>query len=327
MKNSPQVKSRMNEKDKYKVLKALTLAVLILVSIEGALWILEDNDYFGEPYLWGSRNIVAYHINECKDLFSQPEHKGKLKVVSIGDSFCVTGFNPFRFDKYFNESTISYNFGIMGSAIRSQAFYIEKVIIPKITPDAIIWVVNSPMDFTSLNKTLKEDMFNFNSPMARYYDNDISNMTLEEYYDMLLLKFSRLYKYRSTIIPEWLNPELKAEIEKYERTRPRGFKYTYGIYEDNPPDFRIFISKVPYDTFAENRFKEVINLFEEKELTYLIVSNPHYYKYVGYNYTNQLFKQLPEKHFLNFNNLNTTFCNNIYYFDILHLNLLEYWKP
>ncbi len=321
MKSIPQVKSRKDVKDKYKALKALALAVLILVSIEGFLWILEENEYFGEPYLWGCQQIVAYKINHCKELFSQPEHIGKLKIVSMGDSFCVTGFNPFRFDKYFNESTITYNFGIVGSAIRSQSFYIEKVIIPQIAPDAIIWVLNTPSDFSSHENTLTQELLILNSSMVRYYSGDINNMNLEEIFNMLFLKFSRLYKYRITFIPEWLNPELKAEIESYDKMYSRGFRYTYKIYEEDPPDFRILISKIEYDTFAGNKFMEIINLCEEKEIKYLVVNNPHYYKYIGYNYTNQLFKQLPKENYVNFNNLNSTFCNNKFYNDVLHLNL------
>ena len=72
MKDISKDRTRENKRDKYKVVKALSLAFLILVTIEGYLWFLDENEYFGEPYLWRSRNIVAYHINECKELFSQP---------------------------------------------------------------------------------------------------------------------------------------------------------------------------------------------------------------------------------------------------------------
>jgi len=82
------------------------------------------------------------------------------------------------FDAYFNQSTITYNFGIEGTAIRSQSFLLEKVIIPPIDPDAIIWMLNEPYDFEYSEENLLDERITLDSPMARYYSGDISSTDL-----------------------------------------------------------------------------------------------------------------------------------------------------
>jgi hypothetical protein len=321
MESSLHNKSRKIRKDKYKTLKALILAVVILIPIEGTFWILEENELLDEPYLWGSRNIIPYKINDCIDLFSQSEHKDKLKVITIGDSFCVTGLNPYLFDDYFNQSTITYNFGIMGTATRAQSFLIDKVLIPRFAPDAIIWMVNSPFDFVYNEESIAEDNSILDTPMGRYYNGDLNDMSLEELSETLFLKFSRFYKYRKMFIPEEFSPELKAEIEEFEKVYFRGYRFSYGV-NNNSPTFRALIWEKEFDSLAGNKFINTINLMEDKKITYLVVSIPQYFAYIYYFYTDQLFQQLPQKSFINFNNFNMTFCNNLFYFDNLHLNVL-----
>ena len=321
MESSLYNKSRKIRKEKYKTLKALVLAVIILIPIEGVFRILEENELLDEPYLWGSRNIIPYKINDCIDLFSQPEHSDKLKVIAIGDSFCVTGFNPYFFDDYFNQSTITYNFGIMGTAARAQSFLIEKVLIPRFAPDAVIWMVNSPFDFVHNEETIADDNSILDTPMGRYYNGDLNDMSLEELSETLFLKFSRLYKYRKMFIPKQFSPELKAEIKEFEKMYSRGFRYSFGFINNTAPPFRMLIWEKEFDSLAGNQFENTINICEDKQIIHLVVSIPQYFACIYYYYTDQFFQQLPQKNFFNLNNLNSTFCNNLLYFDNLHLNV------
>ncbi|KKL71386.1 hypothetical protein LCGC14_2095460, partial [marine sediment metagenome] len=68
-------------------------------------------------------------------------------------------------------------------------------------------------------------------------------------------------------------------------------------------------------------FLQGINFCETNKIKCLVISQPNYYSYIYFNYTNELFQQLPEKNFLNLNNLHSTFHLQELYYDKWHLNI------
>jgi hypothetical protein len=182
-------------------------------------------------------------------------------------------------------------------------------------------MINSPLDFIYNERTISEDNSILDTPMGRYYRGDLNDMSLEEVSETLFLKFSRLYKYRRMFFPERLSPELKAEIEEFENIYSRGFMNLYGFIDNGSSTFRVLMLGKEIDSLAGNNFVDTVNFFKDKKIKYLVVSIPQYFACIYNFYIDQIFQQLPKKNFINFNNLNLTFCNNLLYFDRIHLNI------
>jgi len=303
---------------KHPEIKAFICAVVIFSFLEGFLWILEINNLTEEPYLWGNRNFAPYKINQCKRLFSDPQHKDKIKVVSVGDSVCLYAFNPYKFDEYYKNETISYNLAIKGTSVRFQSFFIQKVIVPKIKPDVIIWQLKAPNDFCQY--VAEEETWNMRSPMARYYLNDFQGMTLFEFFDQITIKLSRIYKYRYFFLPNFLNLDLpyKEDFEDY-ADHPRGFKPKYLIYDDENETMRDHEFTSTFDEKVDDAFVSAINFMENQKIDYLVVSGPYYFERRIYKNADDLLDKLSDKNHLDLNG-NEAFLDRDFFKDRNHLN-------
>ena len=317
-------KRREKPTKKYSEIKAITLTLLIISSAEIYLWVLELNFSIEEPYLWGNRLMVPYKLNRANELFSHHENHEKLKIITMGHSVAFRGFNPFTLDVLFNNKTISYNFGIWGTSVKFQAFLLKKVIIPKLKPDLIIWAVDIDSNFKEVEKIKDEDKRNFDAPMARYYNEDFSDLNNEEYLDMSFLSFSRLYRYRFNFLPEFIEtqPKIHERVETWDRKMKRGFIFSYQEYSGDIGDCGNMTEtyyNVSYNEEYGDIFLDTVNYFKEISLNYLIISNPNRYEKIIYPKVDRLFNKIKDKHFLNLNG-EQIFANNTLHRDAGHLN-------
>jgi len=289
-------------------IKAVLTALMILACIEGVLWILETNNFLDEPYHWGNRNDIPFKINQCKHLFSNPIHRDKIKVIAIGDSKSERAFDPYTFDEYFNNKTISYNFGISGCSIRFQAFLIEYIILTKLKPDFLIWVVDVPNDFKDHENQIQQDIDNLNLPMASVHRNDFTGLNFEEKFDLFLLNMLKIYQHRIYLDLKWF-------IDEYHR----GLVIAYEQYEGDNEGLHDENSTARFHKESGDIFLDTIELIENEDLDYLIVTNPHRDTRILYPPTDYLFNQLSSKNFLDLNG-NEELVNNSLYYNSNHLN-------
>lgn len=317
-----------NRKRKRFEIKSLMIVVIGLLLIESYLWILESNNQLDEPYLWGNRNIVAFKTNECRALFSRDENKDKTKIVIIGDSIALHGINPILLDEFINDNTITYNFAVMGTSIKFQSLLIEKVILPKLKPDFIIWSIYSPADLSYDENLIASEKNIFNSSMARYYSDDLNGCDFDEILDYFLLKVSRIYKYRLSILPffSYENEEINEELEKFKDDYDNGFQPLYGTYDGddaNNGTVLEIVGNIQYKYNKQNAqlFLDTIDEIKKNNLNYLIVSCPHRCVKMVHPEADDICNNLDQKHFLNLNG-EPVFANNSIYVNFIYTNNL-----
>ena len=308
---------RKKKKLKSIIMKEFLVFIFGLIFIEGFLWRLEQIGYLGIPYEWGIRNDIAFKINDCIELFNDPDNEDKIKIVIIGDSVAECGFNPQYLDMLFNKKTISYNLALAGTASLVHSLIIENFIIPKIKPDIIIWDISHPSVFAE-----KEDDRNnltLSSPMGRYYTGNVEGLNFEALCKFYLLKYSRLYRYRLDLLPFFFG--IKNDVHEYYQSRyDRGWvkKETSLITTERNSTF---YNSIPYelDKDAVEMFFDSIKLIQEKTSYFLIVFPPHFKSVLtGSPYYSVIYNYSP-KNFLDLNVREDFFLRHLW-FDETHLN-------
>lgn len=306
------------------VLQSLVLTLTILILLEGSLGILEMTNSLPEPYEWGSRQIISWKINECRKLFSQPEHKNKIKVVIVGDSKPQVSFDPHFMDNYFNNITISYNLGFRGIGMRMYSILIQDLIIPKISPDLLVWELNTH-DFVDENFTNRDENFSLTSPMGRYYYQYTEGLDFEGLLEYYLLKYSRIYRYRSIILPSFLyfDSVTLSDIKTYEETYDRGFLRRWGKYNGSQPlKIRNMTIQRKFLEEGESLFFQTKNAIEAHNISLLIVHGAYRHLKVTYPRFDAILNTLNFDNFLDLNGNETFLDNGLYSPDGKHLNHL-----
>ena len=302
---------------KSKLIKEFLVFGFGLILIEGFLWHLEEVGYLGVPYEWGIRNDIAFKINDCIELFNDPDNKDKIKIVIIGDSVAECGFKPQYLDQLFNKKTISYNLAIAGTASLVHSFIIENLIIPKIKPDVIIWDISHPTVFAG-EKDSRNNL-TLSSPMGRYYTGNTEDLSFEEICKYYLLKYSRLYRYRLDLLPSFFG--IKNDVFEYYNSR-----YNRGWVEKKTSLTTIERNYTFYDPYlyelnehAVEMFFDSIKLIQE-ETSYFLIVFPSHFNYVitGSTYYSVIYNISP-KYFLDLNVREDSYIRNLWY-DETHLN-------
>ncbi|MFX1383496.1 MAG: hypothetical protein ACFFBP_13725 [Promethearchaeota archaeon] len=294
--------SNKKKEKKHLVIKTLILILIFLTSVEIYIWFWSKGDKI-EPYEWGSRLDITYKINECYDLFTNREHKDKTKIVIIGDSRPECAFYPKLCDDYFDDKTISYNLAIAGTAIRVQSLLIQKVIIPKLNPDVIIWELTLPQDFADDEQTEKEEDNIMRTSMGRYYTGNTRGLDFEETCFYYLFKYSRIYRYRSNIRPNlfYLNEYEKAKIAYYEDWYERGYFKHYDIVSDINQSFSEVEHVYKLNEDSVDEFFETIEFIEENTDYFLVINGPVLYQKSIYPDIYTILNKLSPKNFLDLN--------------------------
>ncbi len=313
--------SKKEKKNQYLNKKALFVCVSILISVEFTLWIMEINDQIDEPYLWGSRNIIAFKINDCRKLFNSDENEDKIRVVAIGDSYLEAAFDPNSFDEFFNNKTISYNFGLQGCAVPFQSFIIQKLIIPKLKPDIVIWSLSVLSDFKEDSRVEGQEKANLNNPMARYYSDNLNDITIDVLPDYLLLKLFRIYKYRLVLLPDLfdLNEDLENEIESYQDDYVRGFDIHYERYNGAAENLTEEIVTSKMAKGRDDDFFAAINALEKEKIDFLVVTKSPYYSKTIFPEVDEIFDKLDSRNFLDLDG-NLILSNSSLHYNRNHLN-------
>ncbi|MFX1503603.1 MAG: hypothetical protein ACFFDH_21765 [Promethearchaeota archaeon] len=310
------------KKKKDLIIKTFVLMIFILISTEAYLWFWSEGDNI-EPYEWGSRLEIPYKVNDCYELFSNPKNRHKTRVLIIGDSRPESAFYPELFDEYFNDKTISYNLAIAGTAIPVQALLINKVIIPKLKPDIIIWEISVPQDFTDDELNLELDERTLNTPMGRYYNQNTKDLDFDELCEYFLFKSSRIYRYRSNLRPDffYLNEYEKTKIESFKEWYQRGYlKHYDSIY---PSDENISEVDCIYKLHKDSveKYFDTLEILEEKTDFFLIVTGPNRFLKLNFPEISAIFNKLSPKNYLNLNG-NETFYNDDFWHNPTHLNII-----
>ncbi|MGQ4875294.1 MAG: hypothetical protein ACP6IY_14615 [Promethearchaeia archaeon] len=293
----------------------------MIFSVEIILRIMEYNNMLDEPYLWGTRNEIPYKINECKKLFNDPKNKNKIKVVAIGDSYLEGAFDPFTFDRFFNNKTISYNIGIKGTAVPTQALIIKELIIKKLRPDIIIWTLSIVGDFKKNEKVERQEFYNLDSAIARSYTNNLAWCTPDTFFQWLLIKMFRIYKYRMTLLPQFFieDNNLTKELERFKRNYHRGFVILNGTYQGEQLNLT---ESETSSTIAEGRaelFLDTIEEIKRNNIDFLVVSKSNHFYKLRFPAVEELFNTLDKKNFLDLNG-NVNLSYNKYCYNYNHLN-------
>ncbi len=306
-----------------KEIKAFILCSLIVVSIEAFLRVFDATGIMWEPNEWGNRPEIATKLNYCKLLFDN--NKEKFKIVVVGDSMTEIGIDPVLLDSFFNNKTISYNFGIVGTAVKFQSPYLEKVILPKLKPDYVIWHIN-PYDFWDSIPTNKEDNKILQSPMGRYYTGNESGLDLISEVEQFLLHNSALYKYRGYFVPPWFDFSIyfgmiaSPYTNGFWTTEERAYSSNDTTIVNLPgiwPSFEGY--PVSFNNLSANSFVGTLNLIQTLGLDYLVVYGP----FNHYNFTfpelDNILGTLPQGKFLNLNG-NESLMDDDLYNILYHLN-------
>jgi len=295
------------------------VSIIILTAIEMYMWYLESNGYLVEPYEYGTRLDISFKINECYELFNKQENQEKLRIVIIGDSRAETGVDPKLLDFYFNKKTISYNLAIFDSAVRFHYFLVEKVIVPKLHPDIIIWEPTVPQDWTDDDKDA--DQRKLATPMARYYTENTDYLDFEEFCKYYLFKYSRLYRYRSNLKLNiyGLNKNEKDKIENYEEWFDRGYFKNDEIMIPENQNFTLIDIKFELDDKAEDMFFDAIDFIKENTKFYLIVNGPNRFTKFNSSILEEIFSKISNKRFLDLDG-NSDFLSDFLWMNPTHLN-------
>lgn len=312
---------RVRGKKRHIEVKAIAITFIIFFSVERFLFILDSNNLIDEPYLWGNRSEIAYKLNKCKELFNNPKHKNKLKILIVGDSVGELAFDPFKFDNLSENKTISYNLCITQTAVRFQSFFIKKVIIPKFEPDFIIWTLTIPYDFADIENVNKYEAELLNSKIVRYYNIDFRGLNAIDFFDLLLIKISRIYKFRFSFLPEQflLTSDLDGIIEDYENLYKRDFWRSFRVYdEDNESMHDVYID-MKFHNESEILFFNTLDFIEYHDTRFLVVVNPARNMNIVYPPVDELFNKLESEKILNLNG-NESFMDNNLNHNINHLN-------
>ncbi|MHA1146648.1 MAG: hypothetical protein ACTSR8_00200 [Promethearchaeota archaeon] len=306
---------------KYVNKKALITCFLLILSVEIVLRVMEFNNMFDEPYLWESRNEIPFKLNDCKKIFNDPENKDKIKIVVVGDSYLEGAFDPITFDNLTNEKTISYNFGIKGTAVPTQALLIKELIIKKLNPDIIIWTLSIVGDFKENEKVERQEFYNLDSAIARSYSNNLAWCTIDTFFKWCLIKTFSIYKYRQFLFPKLfnLNDNLTKELNQYKDEYIRGFRILNDTY---PGKNQNVTESTTTSNLAEGRkdlFLEIIDEFKRNKIDFLVISKSNHFDELRFPPVDDLFNSLDKKNFLDLNgNVNLSYNENCHNYN--HIN-------
>lgn len=300
-----------------KYLYSIVFCLILMISTEGIMFLLEDQEIFKEPYEWGSRDDIPTKINLALELFLK--NPGKKRVVVLGDSRVERALDPFQFDDYFKGKTITFNIGIEGTAVQAQAV-ILKAIIERCNPDFIIWDL-SYSDFYADLYYYSQDNEVKSSPMGRYYNHEYNNASLNDEFESWLLFNSRLYRYRRQIIPHWLdpNPDLGQNTEFYSEGRGyiASYESTYNFTSGIMSDWYMY--DLAISDLCVNDFNKSLALMQEKNISYLMVHPPHGNERHILPAVEKLFEALPSDNYITLNG-DFRFSDSKYFYNYNHLN-------
>ncbi len=303
------------------LIKSFAVCLIFLISGECLFWGLDASGIIGVPYDWGSRNLVAFKINECRRLFNQ--NPNKFKIIGIGDSMMEMGLNPILLDSLFDGNTITYNLGLAGVAVRFESLYLQKVIFQEIKPDFVIWEVNN-VDFWDWVPANEQDNLLLESPAGIYYSGNMSGLNFDESINQFLMKYSYLYRYHSYFIPPFYESSANNLYLDYQR----GFLNTTGSSistgETTISDEPGIISEsagypITFSEQAKTLFYEVLSQITNAGIGFLIIYGPFMHKHIVFPALDNIFASLSESDFLDFNGNESLMADELYYND-LHLN-------
>lgn len=303
--------------------KAVILCFIIVVGSDSILRVLDAYGMLWEPNDWGNRPNVASKINECMGLFNQ--NQGKFKIVAIGDSMIEMALDPVLLDSYFDNKTITYNFGIAGTAVRFQKVYLEKVILPKLKPDFVIWHFN-PVDFWNWTPVNEEEWEILGSSMGRYHTENTTGLDFFGQVNQFLLHNSPLYKNRGYFVPPWFDFSIywgliaPSNVNGYWRTYDQQYTSNDTMIINRPgitPNVDGY--PVSFDTLSASQLLESLSFIEAKGLDYLVVYGPFNHFNYSFPELDSLFESIPQWQFLNLNGNESLMWDELYY-NFNHLN-------